>query len=128
MYKSPRVSCEVNTCTHWLPGDLCGAANIDILYEEEGHMAMADAHTECKTFYKRDGITSYLGSLDNVNWGGIISSPLRAGQQITPAVVCIVESCKYWAQHNLCNAQDIKVSGRAADECQDTNCVTFELK
>lgn len=127
-HKSPRVVCEVNTCTHWLPGDLCGAANIDILYEEEGRMAKKDAHTECKTFYKRSGLTSYLGSLDNVNWGCLISGPFKGGQQITPAVVCIVESCKYWVNGNLCEANAIKVAGRSADECQDTNCATFEIR
>ncbi|ABO49029.1 protein of unknown function DUF1540 [Desulforamulus reducens MI-1] len=128
MHKSPRVLCEVNTCTHWLLGNLCTAANIDILYEEEGKMAQKDAHTECKTFYKKNGITSYLGSMDNVNWGGLVSGSFREGQQITPAVVCIVESCKYWAKGNLCEAETIQVSGQNANECQDTNCKTFEEK
>lgn len=128
MHKSPMVKCEVNTCTHWLPGELCGAANIDILFEEEHRMAEADAHTECKTFYKRDGISSYLGSMDNVNWGGLASGPFRDGLQVTPEVVCIVESCKYWEKGNLCNADVIKVTGRSADECQDTNCATFSNK
>ena len=128
MHKSPKVQCEVNTCTHWLPGEICGAANIDILFEEEGRMAKADAHTECKTFYKRDGITSYLGAMDNVNWGGLVSGPFRDGQQVSPEVVCIVESCKFWTKGNLCEADGIRVTGRSADECQDTNCGTFMAK
>lgn len=128
MHKSPKVKCEVNTCTHWLPGELCGAANIDILFEEERRMAERDTHTECKTFYKRDGISSYLGSLDNVNWSGMVSGPFKAGPQVTPEVVCMVESCKYWQQDNLCNADAIRVTGRSADECQDTNCATFSTK
>lgn len=128
MHKSPKVLCEVSTCTHWLPGELCGAAGIDILYEEEGRMAEQVAHTECKTFYKRGGLTSYLGSADNVNWGGLVSGPLKAGLQITPGVTCIVKSCKYWSDGDLCVAREIKVSGKNADECQDTDCATFELR
>ncbi|GAB6181703.1 DUF1540 domain-containing protein [Desulfotomaculum defluvii] len=128
MHKSPKVLCEVNSCTHWLPGNLCGAANIDILYEEEGKMAQRDAQTECKTFYKRNGITSYLGSMDNVNWGGIASGPFKDGQQITPGVVCIVESCKYWDRGNLCDAEIIQITGKNANECQDTNCASFKRK
>ncbi|MEG6616559.1 DUF1540 domain-containing protein [Peptococcaceae bacterium 1198_IL3148] len=124
----PTVMCEVNSCTHWLPGNLCGAENIDILHEEPQNMARAAPHTQCKTFYKRGGITSYLGSMDNVNWSGLVSGPVRAGQQITPSVSCIVDSCKYWEEGNLCLAKTITVTGNNADECQDTNCQTFTLK
>ena len=122
---SPIVKCEVDTCTHWLNGNLCGASNIDVLGEEEGRMPELAEQTECKTFYEKNGITSYLGSMDNVNWGGLVSGLLTPGQDVTPSVTCVVDSCVYWDEGNLCGAQEIKVTGRGADECQDTNCQTF---
>jgi len=122
----PRIECEVDTCTHWISGNLCSAANIDILHEEEGNMAQADAHTECKSFAKKKGLANLLGSADNVNWGGLVSSVFMPGQQINPSVTCVVDSCHFWTQGNLCEADAIKVTGRGANECQDTNCATFE--
>jgi hypothetical protein len=124
----PVVTCEVDTCTHWLPGNLCGAANIDILHEEEGRMAEQPEHTECKTFYDRRGVSSLLGSLDNVNWTGLVREPFVSGRDLTPTVTCIVESCRYWRDGDLCEADEIKVTGQGADECQDTNCGTFERR
>lgn len=124
----PIVTCEVDTCTHWLPGNRCGAANIDVLYEEEGKMARMAEQTECKTFYGRGGVTSYLGSMDNTNWTGMVLDPLMAGRQASPTVTCIVESCKYWLEGDLCDAEEIYIGGRGADECQDTNCATYEEK
>ena len=35
----PMIECEVNTCTNWISGNQCGAANIDILNQEENLMA-----------------------------------------------------------------------------------------
>lgn len=122
----PVVRCEVDTCTHWLPNNVCGAANIDILYEEEGQLAEMSEHTECKTFYHKSGLTSYLGSMDNVDWAGMAKEPFMDGQQINPSVTCTVESCEYWKDGDLCDAEEIKVSGTGANECQDTNCKTFK--
>lgn len=124
----PKVICHVNTCTHYLPGNLCGAKNIDILHEEEGKMSNIEEQTECKTFHHRKGlgITDYLGSLDNVNWGGIASSVVTAGaRDLYPSVTCVVNSCKFWSPGNLCHADAVEVTGQNATECQDTNCHTF---
>lgn len=121
----PLVKCEVNTCTHWYKG-LCTAANIDILHEEEGRMSQIDAQTECKTFYKRTGATSMLGSMDNVNWGGMVTAAFKEGQQLNPSVTCVVDTCTYWSDGNLCHAEGIVVTGHDANECQDTNCDTFK--
>lgn len=121
----PLIECEVDTCTHWISGNLCSAANIDILHEEEGRMAQSDAHTECKSFARKKGLANMLGSIDNVNWGGIVSSMFTPGQQINPSVTCTVNSCHFWADGNLCEADRIKVTGHGAAECQDTNCATF---
>ncbi len=118
-----KVKCHVNTCTHWLKG-MCGAGNIDILNEEEGNMSNIAEQTECKTFYKAEGVTDYLGSMDNVNWGGMTSSLL--GGDMSPSVTCVVNSCKYWNDGNECHADMIEVTGSHADECQDTNCQTYE--
>jgi len=122
----PRVRCEVDTCTHWLPGNTCGAANIDILGEGEGRSVRQAELTECRTFCQRGGVSSYLGSTDNVDWTGMVSEPLMSGKQINPSVTCTVDSCAYWREGDLCDADEIDVSGQGVDECQDTNCSTFE--
>jgi len=120
------VTCEVDTCTHWLPGNACGAANIDILYEEEGRMARRAEQTECKTFYQRQGAPSYLGSMDNVDWTGMAAEPFESGRQTNPSVTCTVESCVHWREGDLCEADEIQITGQGADECQETNCAAFE--
>lgn len=125
---SPKVKCEVNTCNHWLPGEYCGAANIDILNEEEGKMSNTAEQTECKTFSQRSGLANMIGSLDNVNWGGLATGMFLDGQQVTPSVTCVVDSCFFWEERNQCNAEAIQVSGRGARECQDTDCQTFKHK
>lgn len=125
---SPKVKCEVNTCTHWLPGDYCSAANIDVLNEEVGKMSEDAAQTECKTFSERRGVANMLGSMDNVNWGGLTVGMFLDGQQVTPSVTCVVDTCEYWENGDLCSADSIMVTGRNARECQDTDCYTFKQR
>jgi hypothetical protein len=86
----PNVKCVVDTCTHYLPGDLCGALNIDIMHEEEGHMSEIVDQTMCKTFSHRTGISQMLGSMDNVNWGGTIANLMVPGYNLKPSVSCTV--------------------------------------
>ena len=124
----PKVRCEVNTCTHWLPGAYCGASNIDILNEEEGKMPVASEQTECKTFAERRGIANMLGSMDNVNWGGLAVGMFLDGQQVTPTVTCVVDTCAYWETGNRCNVEALNVTGHGAVECQTTNCHTFKSR
>ncbi|MDQ7794382.1 MAG: DUF1540 domain-containing protein [bacterium] len=124
---SPTVKCEVNTCTHWLPGERCGAGNVDVLHEEESQMSRSAQQTQCKTFYQRRGVANLLGSMDNVNWGGLASAAFQPGGAISPSVTCTVNSCRYWGAGNLCQADEIQVTGEGADESQDTNCHTFDL-
>lgn len=120
----PRVKCVVDTCTHYATGDYCSARNIDIMHEEEGRMSQITEQTMCKTFAQASSFANMLGSLDNVNWGGSVSN-LFAGGDMYPTVTCTVNSCEYWKDGNYCVAEAIEVTGRHADECQDTNCQTF---
>lgn len=124
----PKVKCEVDSCTHWVPGQFCAAGNIDILHEEEGRMSEHPEHTQCKTFYRRGGAANYLGSADNVNWTGVAADAFLPGQQTNPEVTCVVDSCRYWAKGDRCDADGIEVAGQAADESQDTNCATFKRR
>jgi hypothetical protein len=126
--ESPVVACEVETCIHFVQGQLCGAANIDILDKNEQTSSDTASETKCKTFYKKRGLANYLGGLDNVNWGGIVSEVVTPGKQLTPSVTCIVDNCKYWEDGNQCHAETIKVSGSNAEECEATDCATFENK
>ncbi|HHY06757.1 MAG TPA: DUF1540 domain-containing protein [Clostridia bacterium] len=123
-HANPIVKCIVNTCNHYLPGDKCVAENIDILNEEVNHMSQNAEQTMCKTFAQKSGIANYLGTLDNKNWDGLVSA-FKPGTQITPTVTCIVDTCKYWEQGDVCIAESIEVTGHDSRECQDTNCQTF---
>jgi hypothetical protein len=125
---SPKVKCEVKTCNHWISGEYCAAENIDILNEEEGNMSTNAEQTECKTFLEKRGMANMIGAMDNVNWGGLATGMFLDGQQVTPSVTCIVDSCQYWEDSNMCSTDYINVSGRNAKECQDTNCHTFKEK
>jgi hypothetical protein len=123
---NPEVKCIVNTCTHWIPGNKCSAANIDILNEEVGKMSKTREQTECKTFAERRGLANMIGSADNVNWVGFAEELVGTGRQLNPTVTCVVDTCKYWHEGDLCNAEAIEVSGKNAKECQATDCATFE--
>jgi hypothetical protein len=120
-----RVTCYVNTCAHWMTGDLCGAGNIDIMHEEEGRMSVVADQTMCKTFHEAKRITDYLGTLDNVNWTGTIMELTLPGHHADPTISCTVASCVYWDEGRRCTASAIEVTGMNANECQDTNCKTF---
>lgn len=123
---NPKVKCIVNTCTHWVPGNKCAAANIDILNEEVGKMSTIPEQTECKTFAERRGIANMLGSSDNVNWVGFAEEMVGQGRQLNPTVTCVVDTCKYWHDGNLCNVEAIEIVGKKVSECQATDCATFE--
>lgn len=123
---NPKVKCVVNTCTHWIPGNLCSAGNIDILNEEVGKMSQEKEQTECKTFTERRGLANMMGSADNVNWVGFAEELVGTGRQLNPTVTCVVDTCKYWREGDLCEAEAIEVSGKNASECQSTDCATFE--
>ncbi len=124
----PTVKCEVNTCTHWIPSNICGAENIDILTEQAGASPGGAEQTECKTFAQRRGLTSILRSMDNVNWGGMMQGVLSPERNVTPSVTCTVDSCTFWEDGNRCKAEEIFVSGQNASECEETNCHTFQAK
>lgn len=118
--KSPAVKCEVNTCTHYIQGDYCSAAVIDVWHQQEGEMAKTDRETQCKSYHKNEGMDA-LGAVHNMN-----VDALDAGSGFAPGVKCIVSTCEYWENNDLCNAKEIKISGRSSDECEDTDCQTFK--
>lgn len=125
MGKSPRVKCVVNTCTHYLSGNVCAADNIHIWHEQKGRMSQDKAETECKSFHKNENLLDMVGAMHNVDVGGMVTAPFVSGQQLSPGVKCIVSTCKYWDDRDYCVAEDIEVTGRDARECGDTDCQTF---
>lgn len=126
--QATKVKCVVSTCTHWLEGNHCNASNIDILHEEENKMSQNAEQTQCKTFNQRRGLANMLGSLDNINWSGVLSKSLLLSEETNPTVTCLVHSCVHWYEGNRCRAASIDVVGDNADESQDTNCYTFQMK
>lgn len=125
---NPIVKCNVNTCTHYLYGDRCGAGNIDILHEHETKMSEVVDQTMCKTFHDAKNIFSYLGSADNINALGTVAGIINPEYKVSPTVMCSVSSCKYWGEGSICIAEAIAVNGPESNECQDTNCQTFVLR
>jgi len=122
------VKCIVNTCTHYLYGDRCGAQNIDIMHELETKMSEVVEQTMCKTFVHANNVMSYLGSADNVNWAGSALGLVNPDYKVSPSITCTVSSCEYWGEGSKCIAESIEVNGANSNECQDTNCVTFSKR
>lgn len=120
-----QVKCHVDTCTHWLSG-MCGAENIDILNESSGNMPVDQDQTECKTFQMKDGLGSYLSSMDNLNWSGMAAAIV--GGEMSPSITCVVDTCHHWNQGDVCQANAIEITGSGAERCQETNCSTYKQK
>jgi len=82
--------------------------------------------TMCKTFEERRGLANLIGSADNVNWVGFAEELVGIGRRLNPTVTCIVDTCKYYHEGDLCNVDAIEITGENAKEGQATNCATFE--
>lgn len=83
--------------------------------------------TECKSFHKNENLLDMVGAAHNVNAAGMVAAPFFSGQQLSPGVKCIVSTCEYWQDGDLCVADAIEITGRDAQECGTTNCQTFAM-
>jgi hypothetical protein len=126
MSRQPQVKCIVSSCSHWLSENRCGADTIDIWHQQKGQMAQSVDETQCKSFYKSEGVLGTVGSLHNASISGVVASVIP-GQSVSPRVHCIVSTCVHWDSHDICRADAIEVSGGRADESEDTNCQTFSI-
>ena len=115
------VRCEVNTCIHWLANAQCGATGIGIR-SGDGGLPGSPTGTACRTFYRKRGLANYLGSLQSLNWWGVIG---LESESAGPQVECRVSNCRFWTPGDLCQADQITVSGPGAATSADTNCATF---
>jgi hypothetical protein len=122
------VKCVVDTCTHYLYGDRCGAENIDIMHEHETQMSQIAEQTMCKSFAYGRSLANYLGSADNMNWTGTAIGLVNPQYIVPVSITCTVSSCNYWGEGSICVAKGIEITGRDSNECQDTNCKTFEQR
>ncbi|MBP2654361.1 MAG: hypothetical protein H6Q73_1930 [Firmicutes bacterium] len=123
---NPIVKCSVDQCTHWMSGDQCMAAKIGIYNDEETGQSETSSDTQCKSFHAGKGVGDYVGALHNANIGGSIKAAFADGTQITPAVECYVNNCKFWDQGNYCKAPSIEVNGMNVAKSSETDCNTFE--
>lgn len=129
MSSNPRVKCSVDQCTHNVAGEYCTAANIDIYNEAMGDsIANSTGATQCRSFHQRKSVGDMVGSLHNINVGGLVSGVLMDGQQVTPGVKCFVNSCTHWNSGDYCHASEIHVQGNNAGKSEDTDCETFKPK
>ncbi|BBB92658.1 MAG TPA: DUF1540 domain-containing protein [Methylomusa anaerophila] len=125
---NPLVKCTVDQCTHYMPGDQCVAAKISVYNDEMKSNSRMKEETLCKSFHPRKTMGDMLGAFHNANVGGTVSAAFVDGTQLTPAVECFVNPCKYWQHGNYCNAEHIHVAGLNASKTADTDCETFEAK
>lgn len=123
---NPVVKCTVDQCTHYMPGDQCMAAKISVYNNEAEGTSQKSRDTLCKAFHHRKTMGDMLGAFHNANIGGSLSAAFLEGTQITPAVECFVNNCKYWNDGNYCNAEQIHVTGLNASTTADTDCETFQ--
>lgn len=129
MSSNPRVKCSVDQCTHNINGDYCSAAHVDVYNEAmSDSMAGSSSQTQCKSFHNRKTVGDMVGSLHNVNVGGLMSGSFMDGKQVTPEVACFVNSCTHWDSGNYCHASEIHVNGMNAGKNEDTDCETFKPK
>jgi hypothetical protein len=122
---NPQVKCTVDQCTHYMPGDQCMAAKISVYNDEMRGTSATSRDTLCRAFHHRKTMGDMIGALHNANIGGSVSAAFMEGTQITPAVECFVNNCKYWEQGNYCQAENIHVAGSNAAKSGDTDCETF---
>lgn len=47
-------------------------------------------------------------------------------EQITEGVKCVVNTCHYYKEGNLCTAGTIEITPRNASTSKETDCATFE--
>lgn len=125
---NPVVKCTVDSCTHYMPGDQCMAAKISVYNDEDSGKSSVSDDTLCKSFHSRKTVGDVVGAFHNANIGGVMSAPFVGGTQITPQVECFVRSCKYWDEHNHCEAEAIHVVGKNAATTSDTDCHTYETR
>lgn len=124
---NPEVKCIVNACTHWIPGNICSAGNINILNETENTTSKSKEETICSTFEKRQGLDGLIDSADNINWIEFAEELVGIGRQLNPTVTCIVDTCKYHNKDDLCQIDSIEITYKKNSEySKSTNCTTFE--
>ena len=125
---SPVVKCNVDQCTHYMPGDQCMAAKVSIYNENTHDKSETSRNTQCQSFHHRETMGDMVEAFHNANIGGTLTAAFVDGTQITPDVECFVNNCKHWHSSNLCNAGHIDVAGMNAAQIKDTDCSTFEEK
>ena len=125
MSNNPKVECQVDQCTHWMPGNQCMAAKIAVYNNESSATSKTAADTQCKSFHPGKGLTDYVEALHNANIGGTLKAAFTEGTQITPSVECYVNNCRFWDNQNYCNAPGIEIKGEYAAKTGDTDCNTF---
>jgi hypothetical protein len=101
------------------------AAKVAVFNDEEKATSASSADTQCKSFHANKGVGDMVGALHNANVAGAVRGVFTAGTQITPAVECYVNNCKYWEEGNYCDASGIEIAGENAAKTTDTDCNTF---
>lgn len=118
----PRVRCSAVHCAHNMDGEMCNASVIEV----NDDTSSKKERTDCGTFIPRD-FSGTLLSLDNVNYGGLVSQAFSGYPMTHPEVSCTVEDCRFNEKGEYCHASEITIAPKDALCSLDTYCITYDL-
>ncbi len=106
------TECRVNTCVYWIPGNSCSANAIEVV--------PAGSSANCSTFMS-------LSSVEGPEMRSLPQGPTASLTQgvANPAVLCSARNCKH-NRKGHCSADNIVITGSAAEHTTDTACDMFE--
>jgi hypothetical protein len=100
---------------------MCNASVIEINDDTRSNAEQ----TDCGTFIPRDFSGSLL-SLDNVNYGGLVSQAFSGYPVTHPDVSCTVERCRFNLKGEYCEVDEITIAAKCALSSLDTYCITYD--
>lgn len=116
-----RVRCSAIHCAHNVGGEMCNASVIEVNDDTRSNTEQ----TDCGTFIPRFFSGSLL-SLDNVNYGGLVSQAFSGYPVTNPDVSCTVKDCHYNVKGEYCDADKIVIAPTGALSSLDTYCMTYD--
>lgn len=116
---SGTLSCSATNCVNNMSG-VCSAITINVF----GSNAHSSEKTECETFAEK-GIKNALANALNMNVVGELKQVFNSESIVmSPSIRCSAISCIH-NENNLCDADNIMVSGIGAKTSGKTQCETF---
>lgn len=116
----PQVLCQAVRCAHNLEGHICNAATITI-----NPATRFGRKTECTAFIPRS-FTKARVSLENVNYGGLVTQAFSGSRTANPHVECMAKECCFHENEANCIKEEIKIVSPEALTSGDTWCDSYQ--